>query len=57
MIDQYITHIRRRVESLNGMNVNWNTQGHHTGFSGANAKEGYLIEYVILKTNFGGFKP
>ena len=26
------------------------------GFSKANAKEGYLIDYVILKTNLGGFK-
>ena len=38
-----LPHIRRRVESLNGMNVNWDTRGHHTGFSGANAKVGYLV--------------
>ena len=30
--------------------------GHHTRFSDPNAKEGYLVEYVILKTNLGGFK-
>ena len=26
------------------------------GFSEANAKEGYLVDYVILKTNLSGFK-
>ena len=25
-------------------------------FSAANAKEGYLVDYVILKTNLGWFK-
>ena len=32
------------------------TRGHHTGFSGANTKEGYLVEYDTLKTNLGGFE-
>ena len=26
------------------------------GFSEANAKEGYLVDYVIFKTNLGRFK-
>ena len=57
VVDQCITHIRRHVESLIGTNVDWDTRGHHTGFSEANAKEGYLVYYVTLKINLGGFKP
>ena len=30
--------------------------GHHMRFSEANNNKGYLVEYVILKTNLGGFK-
>ena len=56
VVDHYITHIRRRVESLNDTNTNWDTRGHHTGFSEANANESYLVDYVILKTNIDRFK-
>ena len=31
-------------------------QGSPHGFSEATAKEGYLVEYVILKTNLDGFE-
>ena len=37
-------------------NANWDTRGHRTGFSEANTKEGYLVDYIILKTNLGEFK-
>ena len=56
VVNHHMTHIRRRVEGLNGTNTNWDTRGHHTRFSEANTKEGYLVDYVIFKTNLGGFK-
>ena len=56
VVDHHITHIRKCVESLNGINANWDTRGHHMRFSKANANEGYLVDYVILKTNLGVFK-
>ena len=57
-VDQFITHIRSPVENLNEMNVNWDTQGRHTGFSGANVK-GKLSSLSMrhLKLTLAGSNP
>ena len=41
--DLYVTHIRKRLQSLNRTKLDWDPPSHHTRLSETNAKKGYLV--------------